>query len=80
MAGFFVSISWLPVAIALQILTTCSTQEYVEQSHDQIQAFSLGQTRPRQNQEMHVCRVVKAHEGASAFFIFLCKVSNKPNN
>ena len=50
-AGFFVSISWLPVAIALQIFTTCSTQEYVGQSHDQIQAFSLGQTSPRQNNQ-----------------------------
>ena len=49
MAGLFVSISKLPAAIALQIFTTCSTQEYVGQSHDQIQAFSLGQTSPRQN-------------------------------
>ena len=48
-AGFFVSRSWLPAAIALQIFTTCTTQEFVGQPHDQIEAFSLGQTSPRQN-------------------------------
>ena len=36
-------------AIALQILTTCPTQEFVGQSHDQNQTFPLGQTSPRQN-------------------------------
>ena len=39
----------------LQIFTTCSTQEYVGQSHDQIQAFSLGQTSPRQNKNSYPC-------------------------
>ena len=35
-------------AIALQILTTCLTQEFVGQSHDQNQTFPYGQTGPSQ--------------------------------
>ena len=60
-AGFFVSISWPPAAIALHIFTTCSTQEYVGQSHDQIKAFSLGQTSPRQNN-------LQYHSNSAIFF------------
>ena len=40
---------WPLSSIALQILTTCPTQEFVGQSHDQDQMFPSGQTSPRQN-------------------------------
>ena len=46
----------LPLSsISIQILTTCPTQEFVGQSHDQNQTFRLGQTSPRQNNV--ACRV-----------------------
>ena len=39
-----VAIVLLLSSIAIQILTTCLTQQFVRQSHDQNQTFPLGQT------------------------------------